>query len=87
MSCSNFAKVIPLIFVSAATAASLYSPIRRDESPTAASLSFNFTNVADPYNFNVVDLTGDGQVIYVANITVDGLSYEVRVNIDHICGC
>lgn len=85
MSYGNFANVIPLIFVSAATAASLYSPIRRDESSTATSLSFNFTNAADPYNFNVIDLTGDGQIIYVANITVDGMSYEVRVDFDRLC--
>ena len=31
----------------------------------------------DPFNFRVVDFTGDADIIYVANITLDGQSFEV----------
>lgn len=72
-------KLTSLIFAGHTTAASLYSPIRREESSMATSTTFNFTNAADPYHFNVVDFWGPGSVIYVANITVDGVSYEVTV--------
>lgn len=50
--------------------------VRRQEQ-VATSTAMNFTNVADPFNFNTVNLYGDNQVIYTANVTVDGQSYEV----------
>lgn len=45
--------------------------------PLPTSVVVNFTNAADPFDFNVVNLMGDDQVVYTANITVDGKSYEV----------
>ena len=69
---------VSLILVGTATAMSVYSHVgQRNEMPPATSLAFNFTNAVDPYNFSAVDLSGDGQIIYVANITVDRVSYEV----------
>lgn len=54
-------------------------PFHRDLALEGAlSPSVVFVDDGDLYNFNVVDLSGDGDIIYVANITVDGQSYEVR---------
>lgn len=55
-------------------------PFRRDfksEIARSTSVLFKRANASDPYNFNVVDFTGDNQIIYVANVTLDGQSYEV----------
>ena len=60
-------------------------PFRRDFRAEARSASALLAraNDGDPYNFNVVDFDGDNQIIYVANITVDGASYEVSVGQIH----
>ena len=47
------------------------------ETPGPTSLVLPFKNVGNPYNFRRVDFLGDSETIYVANITVDGSSYEV----------
>ena len=53
-------------------------PFRRLIEPrSAVTTSTVFADAGDPYNFDVVDFNGDGQIIYVANVTVDGQSYEV----------
>ena len=76
----SFAYALPLILTEAANAASLpHIPSRRDDSSSPASARFEFVNAANPYNFGLVDLEGDGAIIYVANITVDGTSYEVSL--------
>ena len=59
---------------------SLRLPFRRDfnaEVVRSTSVAFKRAD-ADPYSFNVVDFTGDNQIIYVANVTLDGQPYEVR---------
>lgn len=71
--------LLPLTLAGAATAAVLHMPAKR-QIPIPQSTLMNFTNIADPFVFNVVDLAGDGEVIYVANITVDGQSYEVQLD-------
>lgn len=58
-----------------ASAASLFG--RAAEDSAASSARVYFTNTADPFDFNVVDFEGDGQIIYVANITVAGQQFEV----------
>lgn len=58
-------------------------PFRHDFRAQPRSTSVVFANAGDPYNFNVVDFTGDNQIIYVANITIDGQSYEASFG--HIC--
>ena len=80
-----FFRAVPLAFIGAATAASLFTPSRRTDatSPLPSSVVVNFTNVVDPYSFDIVDLFGDDQVIYTANITVDGQSYEVSTHYSH----
>lgn len=76
----RLARLLPLVLAGAATAASLHdAPLRRQSSVPTGTI-INFTNVANPFNFNVVDLAGDNQVIYVANITIDGRSYEVQLD-------
>lgn len=53
-------------------------PFRRDlDLHTASSASVVLASGEDDYNFSVVDFSGDDQIIYVANVTVDGQSYEV----------
>lgn len=57
---------------------SLRLPFRRDlDLRSTSSASVVFASVEDDYNFSVVDFSGDDQIIYVANVTVDGQSYEV----------
>ena len=51
-------------------------PFRRDFRAQSRSTSVVLANAGDPYNFDVVDFSGDSQIIYVANITIDGQSYE-----------
>ncbi|KAJ3557413.1 hypothetical protein NM688_g1478 [Phlebia brevispora] len=46
----------------------------------AHSTSIVFASATDPYNFTVVDFTGDNEIVYVANITVDGQIYEVQLD-------
>ncbi|EKM50641.1 uncharacterized protein PHACADRAFT_152796 [Phanerochaete carnosa HHB-10118-sp] len=78
---SRWARLLPLVLAGVTTAASLHdAPLRRQPSVTPTGTTINFTNVANPFNFNVVDLAGDNQVIYVANITIDGRSYEVQLD-------
>jgi hypothetical protein len=36
------------------------------------------TSTEDPFNFKVVDFDGDGDIIYVANITLGGQLFEVQ---------
>ncbi|KAF7789586.1 hypothetical protein EIP86_000532 [Pleurotus ostreatoroseus] len=56
-------------------------PFRRLIEPrSAVTTSTVFADAGDPYNFDVVDFNGDGQIIYVANVTVDGQSYEVQLD-------
>lgn len=75
----SFACAIPLILTEAVSAAPLHLPSRRENFDPPASTRLEFVNAANPFNFDVVDLDGDGAIIYVANITVDGISYEVSL--------
>lgn len=62
------------------TVLALRLPFRRDFDAEAALSANAFVKRAsgdDPYDFSVVDFTGDNQIIYTANVTVDGQSYEV----------
>lgn len=71
-------KFVALALVGSASAASLHrAPLRRQDSPNPTSASIPFVNTADPYNFNVVNLNGDDNIIYTANVTIDGQSFQV----------
>lgn len=50
---------------------SMIVPFRRQTSSSSSN--------SNPFNFNVVDPSGDGNIIYAANITIDGQSFEVCV--------
>lgn len=76
----KLACLLPLAAAGAAHAAALHDAPLRRQLPVPTSTLMNFTNVADPFVFDVVDLSGDAEVIYVANITVDGQSYEVQLD-------
>ena len=55
-------------------------PFRREDVlHSSSSTNAVFADASNPFNFNVVDFSGDGQIIYVANITLDGQSYEVCI--------
>ena len=70
---------LPLILSGFASAANVLSTSRDNNAASSSpSMTIPFKNVADPFNFQRVDFMGDGQTIYVANITVDGNSYEAR---------
>ena len=77
---ATLVKALLFNFSGLAVAASVSSAGRRDTAvaaPSPTSLVLPFKNAGNPFNFGRVDFSGDGQTIYVANITVDGLSYEV----------
>ena len=75
------AQVVLLLAAEHALAASLPStPLRRGEASTGvSSTTIYFTNAASPYNFMVYDLQGASEIIYTANVTVDGVPYVVRI--------
>lgn len=80
---SCISRAVPLTFIGSTLAASLpMLPQRRDDLSPPGSASISFKNVADPYNFQVLNYDDQG-IIYVANITVDGQSYEVSSRWNH----
>lgn len=52
----------------AQAAHALSLPFRRDFQPQSWSTGVSFVNAEDPYNFQVVNLDGDNQIIYVSNM-------------------
>ena len=80
MTRSGLVCLLLIALVGAVATVWLYKALFCGKLPVPTTTTINFTNVADPFVFSVVDLTGDNQVIYVANITVDGQRYEVQLD-------
>ena len=59
-------------------------PFSRQLRAQPRSTSVRFAAAGNPYDFELVDLYGDAQLIYVANITVAGQSYEVSLHLRQV---
>ena len=64
------AVVAAIVALHVGSVSSMIVPFKR-QSTTA--------NTDDPFNFNIVNWDGDGDIIYTANITLGGQSFEVCI--------
>lgn len=74
-----YSRLIALPLLAGTLQASAAALSRRTPEPASfQSMRVSFTAVSDSYGFKNDDLQGDGEVAYIANITIAGQQFQVR---------